>query len=78
MSRTESTESAKTLWLVVKEDTVLQATGYLVRATNAEAAVAFVNDGRYIEETKTETLDTLSSHTASVTEIADIGAGQQR
>jgi len=66
------------LWLVVKEDTVLQATGYLVRATTAEDANNYVNDGRYIEETKTETLDTITTRTASITEIAEIGVGQEQ
>jgi hypothetical protein len=58
------------LWLVVKQDTIITATGYIVRAHSAEDAEASVNAGMYIEETKAEVLDNIESTTVDVVEIA--------
>lgn len=66
------------LYLVVVQDTVLQGNGYLVRATDEDAAKASVKEGMYIEETKAEILDTINSEVVSVTEIASQGPGQDR
>lgn len=59
----------KKLYLVVKQDTVLQATGYFVFAKDQEDAKDQVAQGYYIEETATTTLDTLETETKDVTEI---------
>lgn len=66
------------LFLVTKQDTILQATGYLVRADDAEHAKETVTKGFYIEETNTVTLDTLTSEDVDVTEISEYGTGQER
>ena len=62
--------SADKLWLVVKQDMVLTATGYIVRAHDADDAAATVDAGMYIEETRSEVLDTIESKTVEVVEIA--------
>lgn len=69
---------ATKLYLVIKEDTVLQGTGYLVRAASKEKASEYVDKGMYIEETRTEVLDTLDSQTKDVLEISDSAEGQVR
>jgi hypothetical protein len=66
------------LFLVTKHDTIIQATGYLVRADDAEKAKESVTQGFYIEETATVTLDTLTSEDVDVTEISEYGTGQER
>jgi len=65
-------------FLVTKKDTVLQSTGYLVQATDAENAVALVNDGRYIEETATVTLDLLDTETTEAIEISEYAGGKEQ
>lgn len=70
--------AATKLFLVTKEDNVVQVTGYLVRAHDKEHAMNLVDAGMYIEETKPETVDTLSSETKTVEEIDPIGEGQSR
>lgn len=64
------------LYLVTKQDTVLQATGYLVRAKDEAGAKDSVAKGMYIEETATVTLDLLDTETKDVTEIAAYAEGQ--
>jgi hypothetical protein len=59
----------KRLFLVVKQDTVLQATGYFVFAEDQDKAKALVDKGFYIEETATTQLDLLETETTSITEI---------
>lgn len=66
------------LFLVIKEDTVLQVTGYLVRANDQDHAIATVNAGMYIEETAPDTIDTLETRTVSAEEIKPEGTGQER
>jgi hypothetical protein len=45
---------------------------------NEDTAADLVNQGMYIEETKTETLEHIDSITASVTEIQPDSVGQLR
>lgn len=66
------------LFLVTIQDTVLQATGYLVRAEDEEKAKESVAKGFYIEETNTVTLDTITSEEVDITEISEYGKGQER
>lgn len=66
----------KKLFLVTKQDTVLQATGYFVRAVDEKEAEAYVKEGMYIEETSTVTLDTLDSTTKDIVAIHEDGNGQ--
>jgi hypothetical protein len=70
--------AATKLFLVVKTDTVIQATSYLVRAHDADHAKDLIDAGMYIEETKPETLDTIASETSQVTELQEHGIGQER
>lgn len=70
--------AATKLFLVIKQDVVVQATSYLVRAHDEDHAKSLVDNGMYIEETKPETLDTLESETVNVTEINPEGIGQER
>lgn len=70
--------AATKLFLVVKQDTVIQATTYLVRAADTDDALEYVEAGMYIEETKPETLDTLGTVTVSVEEVQPEGKGQER
>ena len=70
--------AANKLYLVTKEDTVLQATSYLVRAYDEDHARSLVDGGMYIEETATATMDTLETKTVDVTEINEYGKGQER
>lgn len=69
---------AAKLFLVTVQDTVLQATGYLIRATNETQAKQFQANGMYIEETSTAVLDTLDTKVVDVTEILTYGEGQER
>lgn len=66
------------LFLVVKQDTTIQVTGYLVRAHDEEQARQYVDDGMYIEETSSEVVDTVESTTVQVEEITPEGEGQER
>lgn len=66
------------LFLVVKSDTVIQATTYLVRAHDCDHAKDLIDAGMYIEETKPEVMETLESQTVSVEEINQEGVGQER
>jgi len=66
------------LFLVTKEDTIVQVSTYLVRAYDEEMARSFVDSGMFIEESAPTTLETLESHTRSVEEITPEGNGQQR
>ena len=70
--------AATKLFLVVVQGTVLQATGYLIRAQDEEDAQALQAAGMYIEETKTDILDTLETNVVDVTEISNDGQGQGR
>lgn len=70
--------AATKLFLVVKNDTVIQATTYLVRAHDCDHAKNLVDAGMYIEETKPETMDTIDSMTVIVEEIQSEGIGQER
>lgn len=70
--------SAPKLFIVVKNDTVIQATSYVVRAYDETHAKDLVNSGMYIEETKPETMDTLHSETVSVEELDPYAEGQAR
>ena len=67
----DSIRPPRKTFLVVKQDTVLQATGYIVQAQDVEDAKALVNEGFYMEETKAEVLDTLESVIVDVTEIGE-------
>jgi hypothetical protein len=70
--------AADKLFLVVKNDVVVQATTYLVRAHDESHAKECVDSGMYIEETRPEVLDLLESQTVSVEEIKPEGNGQSR
>lgn len=70
--------AATKLFLVVKNDTVIQATTYLVRAHDCDHAKNLVDAGMYIEETKPETVDTIESFTTNVEQIDPEGEGQSR
>lgn len=70
--------AATKLFLVVKTDTVIQATSYLVRAHDKDDAKALVDAGMYIEETRPEVLDVLESETNQVVELQEQGVGQER
>ena len=70
--------AATKLFLVVVQDTVLQATGYLIRAHDEADAKELQAAGMYIEETATTTLDTIDSSVVDVTEINENGKGQER
>lgn len=69
--------ASTSIFIVTKKDVVVQVTGYIVRAKNAEHAARLVDDGIYIEETCTATVDHLESETASVEEISESGEGQE-
>lgn len=66
------------LFLVVKQDTVITSTGYLVRAQDAEQAGKYVDNGMYIEETTAEVQDTIESKTVQIEEITINAEGQAR
>jgi hypothetical protein len=66
------------IFIVVKNDTVIQSTGYIVRAHDQDDATALVNAGMYIEETSSEVLDTIDSETVIVEEITTNAEGQKR
>lgn len=70
--------SATKLFLVVKTDTVVQSTSYLVRAHDETHAKDLVDAGMYIEETRPETLENLDSETTQVVELREQGVGQER
>lgn len=70
--------TAPKLYLVTVQDTVVQATGYLVRATEEDVAKALVVEGKYIEETSTVTLDNVGTSVINATEISQYGEGQER
>jgi hypothetical protein len=70
--------AATKLFLVVVQDTVLQATGYLIRAADEDDARSCLAAGMYIEETKPEILDTLDTNIVDVTEISEKATGQER
>ncbi len=70
--------SASKLFIVTKQDTIVQMTGYLVRANDETEARDLVSAGMYIEETKTETMELLETFTASVEEVTLNGKGQDK
>jgi hypothetical protein len=70
--------AAPKLFIVVKNDTVIQATSYIVRAYDETHAKDLVDSGMYIEETKPETLDTIDSETVNVEELDPYAEGQSR
>ena len=70
--------AATKLFLVVVQDTVLQSTGYLIRAQDEDDARALQAAGMYIEETRPEVMDTLESSVVDVTEVSENGNGQER
>lgn len=70
--------AANKLFLVTKQDTVIQMTTYLVRAQDKGDALNLVDAGMYIEETKPETMDTLGTVTTGIEEILPNGNGQER
>lgn len=70
--------AATKLFLVVVQDTVLQSTGYLIRAEDENDAKACLSAGMYIEETKPEIMDTLETNIVDVTEISEEATGQER
>lgn len=58
-------------FIVTKEDTVVQLTDYVVQAEDIRQAEKFVDDGRFISESLTETIDTIQSKTKSVVELIE-------
>jgi hypothetical protein len=69
---------ANSIYLVVVQDTVVQVTGYLVRAESKEFAEATVEAGMYIEETAAEVVDTLESTVVDIVQIDPEAKGQER
>lgn len=66
------------LYIVTKQDTVVQVTSYIVRARDQQHAERLVNDGQYIEETKPETVDHVDTDLVSVEELELDSEGQTR
>lgn len=57
------------LFIVVKQDTIVQMREYLVRADNPLHAEQCVNGGFFVSETEPETMELLESKTTTVEEI---------
>lgn len=68
--------SAQKLYLVTVQDTVLQSTGYFIRAKDEAEALQFQKSGMYIEETSTVTLDTIDSSVKDIIAINENARGQ--
>lgn len=67
---------ANKLYLVTVQDTVLQSTGYFIRAENEAQARELQKNGMYMEETSTITLDTLETEVKDVVMITESAEGQ--
>jgi hypothetical protein len=70
--------AANKLFLVTKEDTIIQTRTYLVRAYDENQAERYVDDGMFIEESEPSTIETLNSITGQIEEITSEGIGQER
>lgn len=57
------------LYIVAKQDTVVQMREYLVRARSKEHAQKCVDQGLFLCETEAETMDTLASKTTACEQI---------
>lgn len=58
-------------FIVTKQDTVIQLTDYVVQAEDLRHAEKLVDNGCFISESITETIDTVESQTKSVVELTE-------
>jgi hypothetical protein len=58
-------------YIVVKQDTVLQITEYVVRAEDPKHAAKCVDNGMFVCESAVEIVDVVDTDTVSVTELVE-------
>ena len=58
-------------FLVIKQDTVLQMTEYVVQAEDAKHAAKLVDNGNFICESAAEVVDVVDTATTSVVEMTE-------